>query len=78
MKFFEICADVLVPKFTRGEVRLPGYMPVPARSSALESVCSLWKDLLVTFELQHGAACPCFVFRFGQILLLGWKDRMIQ
>ena len=24
MKFFEICAEVLVPKFTRAEVRLPG------------------------------------------------------
>ena len=23
MKFFEICAEVLVPKFTRAEVRLP-------------------------------------------------------
>ena len=25
MKFFEICAEVLVPKFTRAEVRLPVY-----------------------------------------------------
>ena len=25
MKFFEIGAEVLVPKFTRAEVRLPGY-----------------------------------------------------
>ena len=24
MKFFEICAEVLVPKFTRAELRLPG------------------------------------------------------
>ena len=24
MKLFEICAEVLVPKFTRAEVRLPG------------------------------------------------------
>ena len=24
MNFFEICAEVLVPKFTRAEVRLPG------------------------------------------------------
>ena len=23
MKFFEICAEVIVPKFTRAEVRLP-------------------------------------------------------
>ena len=26
MKFFEICAEVLVPKFTRAEVRLPVYI----------------------------------------------------
>ena len=25
MKFFEICADVLVPESTRAEVRLPGF-----------------------------------------------------
>ena len=25
MKFFEICAEVLVPKFTRAEVRLPAH-----------------------------------------------------
>ena len=25
MKFFEICAEVLVPKFTRAEVRLPAF-----------------------------------------------------
>ena len=25
MKIFEICAEVLVPKFTRAEVRLPVY-----------------------------------------------------
>ena len=25
MKFSEICAEVLVPKFTRAEVRLPGF-----------------------------------------------------
>ena len=48
MKFFKICAEVLVPKFTRAEVRLPEnytilnvYSPFREISSTLEIKISL-------------------------------------
>ena len=38
MRFFEICAEILVPKFTRAEVWLPGdEVNIKCRSSLLGS-----------------------------------------
>ena len=37
MKIFEICAEVLVPKFTRAEVRLPAHFRILADISNYES-----------------------------------------
>ena len=42
MKFFEICAEVLVPKFTRAEVRLPGPdLTIKPMYKSLQSFCAL-------------------------------------
>ena len=49
MKFFEICAEVLVPKFTRAEVRLPGWKSgTLSMKQALKTL--LWTIIIVKVQ----------------------------
>ena len=44
MKFFEICADVLVPESTRAEVRLPGFGFRASWDGVFESIINPLRD----------------------------------
>ena len=47
MKFFEICAEVLAPKFTRAEVWLPGHLlNVGARRQCTKIVAKMEKNVI--------------------------------
>ena len=50
MKFFEICAEVLVPKFTRAEVRLPGPYYWKTHPFDFFDWNNIWS---VTYQMKH-------------------------
>ena len=58
MKFFKICAEVLVPKFTRAEVRLPVKVPSHFIQSSLHFLSHLIpKGKMVTsYQSLHASA----------------------
>ena len=54
MKFSEICADVLVPKFTAAEVRLPGVNNWDTKSIKAKSLNVFAMHLIILTGYHHG------------------------